>query len=148
MKITLISDGHGEEGIYRQVFLREQDSDLFLCLGDSELPPEAIAPFYGVRGNCDRAFPYKLKDMVDTPAGLLFYRHYPPSGEGMLDDMFSLGIRIFAHGHTHIRRFERIGGIYVVCPGSAAYPRDGLAPGYCVLDVKGPGEVEATFKDI
>ncbi len=46
---------------------------------------------------------------------------------------------IVLHGHTHVRRNEYRNGVYLMNPGSAAQPRDGMPPSYAYIDYEKGG---------
>lgn len=144
MKIVLLSDTHGDEHLAEAVYLREQGADCYLHLGDSELPPSEIAPFVGVKGNRDHFGGYPLERKIKTPLGFLKATHRPPEPSLLSKEK---DIAIYAFGHTHVRMFKKVGNLWLINPGSALLPRDGLAPSYCVLVIE-DGKVEAVFKDI
>ncbi len=147
MKVVIVSDTHGDTSRLEKVFLREQDADIYLHAGDIEASEEAIAPFVGVRGNCDGFYPsHPFSRQIKTPYGLLRIEHRPIVSDAMLISLYNDGVRIFVHGHTHIKE-ERIShGILILCPGSLDYPRDEGDGSYLVLDIEESG-VKSTFKE-
>ncbi len=147
MKIVLASDCHGQEASIKKIFLREQDADSYLFLGDSCLYPQSLSPFASVKGNNDFGLDYPKTLSVNTPAGLLYACHYPIRSKKEVEDLIEKGVRIYAHGHTHRRFYEDDGKLAIVCPGSTDYPRDGQ-PGYCVLMIDKAGKIACTFKDL
>lgn len=145
MKIILASDSHGDSGVLSRI-ARLNYADMYLFAGDSEAPGREILPFLGVKGNCDAGFDYPSHLKMDTPMGILYMSHYPPDKE-LLKRLYLEGVRIYVHGHTHIRRNEELLGIRIICPGSVARPRDMKGPSYALLEI-GDGGAKVSFKDI
>ena len=57
------------------------------------------------------------------------------------------GVKIFIHGHTHVRGAIKDGDSYIFCPGSISHPRDNEVGTYLVLEIT-EKEVKYTFKEI
>lgn len=148
MRILVVSDTHGDNYALEQVALREPSIDLYLHAGDVCAPKESISPFAAVRGNCDGYFreDYKPSYEILTPYGKLHMEHYPVRDiyEASLE---TEGVKIFIHGHTHVREQRNENGVYTFCPGSLAFPRDNDKGTYLILDIT-EKEVKATFKEL
>ncbi len=124
MRIVVISDTHGDDEVARKIFLREEKSDVFLHAGDVVSLPNEIVPFIAVRGNCDMFYPqYPSHFEIETEYGKLYIQHYPMS-QSELNNLKKSGVKIFIHGHTHVKEIKEYDGITVLCPGSASRPRD------------------------
>ncbi len=148
MKIVIVSDTHGDIASLEKVYLRKQNADVFLHAGDSEAPSNSIAPFAGVKGNCDAYFDeYPKFRLVNTPLGILRIEHHPFSSLTQLETLKRDDVKIFVHGHTHKKEATEIDGIYVFCPGSLSYPRDSEIGSYLVLDIEN-NSLNYTFKNI
>ena len=147
MKIVVISDTHGDEEALRMVAMREYDADLYLHAGDVGLMGEgATTPFAAVKGNCD-FYSYPRDYHTQTPYGPLYMRHYPLDSDGAYEAFAKKGWRIFIHGHTHTKECEKIGDLWVFCPGSISYPRDGDKGSYLVIKIE-PGQIIPIFKTL
>jgi putative phosphoesterase len=146
MRIVIVSDTHGDLGALRRVRLIEKDADLWLHAGDVEAPEGEIWPFQAVKGNCDGMFEFPFRRVYGTPYGKLQIEHYPLY-DSAAASLFQDGVRIFVHGHTHVREETEVGGLKVFCPGSLALPEDSALGTYLVLEVS-PQEVKPTFKKI
>ncbi len=148
MKIVLISDTHGSFYELKKVAMIENGADLYLHAGDVEsFSNEDISPFAAVKGNCDYYSPsFPIERRISTPYGTLLIRHHPVILENDLEEMYKEGIRIFIHGHTHIKENKKYKDMYIICPGSLCRPRDDYAS-YAVIDVE-KGKVEVRFKKI
>lgn len=147
MKIVIVGDTHGDLSRMENVYLREQDADAFLHAGDVEAPSSSIAPFCAVRGNCDGFYQeYPFSRDIHTPFGILRIEHRPIVSSAMLMSMKIDGVRIFVHGHTHVREEREDNGIFIFSPGSLVYPRDNDRGTYLVLEICEDG-LTAAFKE-
>lgn len=81
-----------------------------------------------VRGNCDSNFEWPL--VVDLARGGLKFRlqHVPP--DRPRDD-----IDVLLHGHTHVPRNERRGGVLFLNPGCVTRPNRGALPSVAWLEI-------------
>lgn len=133
MKIIIVSDSHGEVDLLRKIVNQHQDADIFLHLGDSQLPEEYLHPFVSVKGNGDFFMPFPRYRILKTPYGDFYCEH------GHLRSVVSPSfVKMnqcvgYLFGHTHIRRYEVIDGIHYLNPGSLTRPRDGLKGCYVVM---------------
>lgn len=145
MKILLVSDSHGNNEALDQIVKLHPDMDLYLHLGDSQCPPEMLHPFQTVKGNCDYFSSAPEYFMIMTDVGYLFACHKPPlqSPEFFQEN----NIKIICHGHTHKRRFEKIGNLVYINPGAVSYARDGNDLSYLILNIQSE-KVEHAFKYI
>ncbi len=148
MKIVVISDTHGDFYELKRVAMVENGASLYLHAGDVEaFGGEDISPFAAVKGNCDYSFSSFLKEYwALTPYGKLYMRHYPAFDKDELNELYDKGVKIFIHGHTHIKENKKYRDMYILCPGSLTRPRDGSAS-YMVLDVD-KEEVKVEFKTL
>lgn len=147
MKIVVISDTHGDFSELKRVAMQENGANLYLHGGDSQaFSLNDISPFASVKGNCDYGlFNCPNEYWTITPYGKLYMRHYPLF-DGDIDELKENDVKIFIHGHTHVKEFKIIDGIYILCPGSLTRPRDDYAS-YMVLNVS-ENNVEVEFKQI
>ena len=148
MKIVIVSDTHGDTHSLQKVLLRETGVDLYLHAGDVVAPKEDINPFAAVRGNCDGFYrqDYEKEYEYMTPYGRIHMEHIPLS-DIMIEALKIEGVKIFIHGHTHVRKNEYDNGTYIFCPGSLSFPRDNDKGTYLVLEIN-EKEVKHTFKEI
>ncbi|MEG0528751.1 MAG: YfcE family phosphodiesterase [Bacilli bacterium] len=130
MKIIVISDAHGDKHEIEKVYLKEQNCDLFLDCGDSQLTPEEIMPFISVKGNCD-FFNFPIKREIKTPFGIIYISHKSPMffNSKVNDYLFVLS------GHTHVVSVKKIENTYFINPGSLTHPRDNELGSYVVIDI-------------
>lgn len=134
MKIGVMSDSHDHIGNLREAIrvMKDQGVEAAIHCGDFCSPfivammKDLDVPAYGVFGNVDGD---KYRMMERKPSNLTLYGelaelnlggkriaivHYPEFAEalartGKYDVVF--------HGHTHVRRVERMGSTLVVNPG-------------------------------
>ncbi len=148
MKIVVISDTHGDFYSIKKVAMIENGADVYLHAGDVEaFGNEDISPFCAVKGNCDYGFShFRSEYTLNTNYGKLYMRHYPIFDETHLKELYDKGIRIFIHGHTHVKERKKYKDMYILCPGSLSKPRDG-SPSYMLIETS-EKKVEIIFKSI
>jgi putative phosphoesterase len=81
-----------------------------------------------VRGNCDSNFGWPLA--VDLARGGKRFRlqHIPPERPPENAD-------VVLHGHTHVPRNEKRGGVWFLNPGCVTRPNQGAAPSVAWLEI-------------
>lgn len=129
MKILLVSDTHGHEEIYQELYRIYPKMDLYLDAGDSQTDQNSIYPFISVMGNCDY-YPFDEKYRIYTPAGYLLMKHKPRfSKEEMENNKF------LVHGHTHVVDVFCENNNIFICPGSTHLSRDITDGSYIILEI-------------
>ncbi|HKP93489.1 MAG TPA: metallophosphoesterase family protein [Chthoniobacterales bacterium] len=93
-------------------------------------PPVTI-----VRGNCDSEIDWPLS--VDLERNGIRFRlvHIPP--EEAPDD-----VDVLLHGHTHVPRNERVGGVLFLNPGCVTRPNRGAPASVAFLEIARDGKME------
>ena len=129
MKILLVSDTHGHDEIYSELYRMYPKMDIYLDAGDSQTDQGSIYPFISVRGNCDY-YPYEDKYRVFTPAGYLLMKHKPFFTTQELNEN-----KILIHGHTHMVDVYEENGHVFICPGSTHLSRDITDGCYLILNI-------------
>lgn len=88
-------------------------------------------PVTVVRGNCDSNFQWPL--VVDlVRAGLRFrLQHIPPEPRLLSAE----NVDVILHGHTHVPRNERRGGILFLNPGCVTRPNQGSPASVAWLEI-------------
>ena len=81
-----------------------------------------------VRGNCDSNFEWPL--VLDLARGGLKFRLQHIPSDRSPDD-----VDVFLHGHTHVPRNERRGGVLFLNPGCVTRPNRGSPPSVAWLEV-------------
>jgi len=132
MKILIVSDTHGNNESLENLVKEYPNMDYYLHAGDSNLNQYELGSFIACKGNCDYFCDFVNIVELKTPFGKLRMQHHPISNIASLkkDD-----IKIFIHGHTHIKEHKEIDGIHIICPGSLILPRDGDFGSYCILEI-------------
>lgn len=131
MKILIVSDSHGHNELLDELIRIYKDVDIFLHAGDSEVPPHTLFPFRAVKGNCDYYFDYQKELIIPTPFGNILLRHKGDATDKYLKDN---DIKIYIHGHTHVKSAYSKKGICYIDPGAICYPRDNCSS-YAILDL-------------
>lgn len=135
MKIVVISDTHGNLSRLDEVMAKEGDIDMFLhcgdICGDEELLKNrtGVAAVQIVAGNMDFNGYSPAYRLVDLPyKHLAFMTHGHRYGvnygtEMLEDEAASVAADIALYGHTHVPEIHKKNGLWVMNPGSLAYPR-------------------------
>ena len=144
MQILVVSDSHSNIEALDTLSNMYPNLDLYLHAGDSEEDEFSIMPFRSVRGNCDYFSTYQESLIIPTPYGKLYMQHRPILS---LDKLKKDDIKIFIHGHTHIRRDEEVDGIRILNPGAISFARDGHYLSYMILDIK-KDKIKVEFKTL
>ena len=121
MKILIVSDSHGHNEIIDDLIRENKDVDIFLHAGDSEVPAYTLFPFRVVRGNCDYIYDTEMEYVIPSPFGNILLRHKDDRNVAYLKEH---EIKIYIHGHTHVKECYKKNGICYINPGSLVYPRD------------------------
>jgi putative phosphoesterase len=131
-RIFVLADTHNK--LSQKIIDLARDADEIWHLGDvcaerilDEL--RAIAPpVTVVRGNCDSNFDWPL--VVDLVRGGLRFRlqHIPP-------ERVPQNVDVVLHGHTHVPRNERRGGVLFLNPGCVTRPNRGSPPSVAWLEI-------------
>lgn len=125
MKLLLISDSHGSSKSIDRIFSNcEFDYLFFLGDGLSDLGTYVnLDNVYYVSGNCDFFSREQGEKYIELEGKKILYTHGNrygvKSGLGkLIEHAEELDVDFCFYGHTHIQKFEKIGDIYYVNPGS------------------------------
>lgn len=93
-------------------------------------------PVAVVRGNCDTHFEWPAA--VDLERNGVRFRlvHIPPERPAQDTD-----VDVVLHGHTHVPRNERRGGVWYLNPGCVTRPNRGAPPSVAQLDIAADGRL-------
>ncbi len=93
-------------------------------------------PVTVVRGNCDSNPEWPLT--TDLKRNGIRFRlvHIPP--ERVPDK----NVDVVLHGHTHVPRNERMGGVLFLNPGCVTRPNRGAPPGVAYLEITADGKMQ------
>lgn len=133
IKLLVVSDTHGDADWIRALWLSHTDYDLFLHLGDSELPASMLYPFVSIKGNCDYFFDYPKTKQIRTKYGNIFMVHNATAATD--EDILKQDVRLFLCGHTHRYEVRSVGPCYFANPGSLIRPRDCSAGTYMEIEL-------------
>lgn len=149
-RIVVISDTHKDFLTLRKIVEKhQQDTDLFLHLGDVEEDVRKIQALYpslsirGVRGNCDFGSKSKPVDIVELGCARILFCHghtmFVSAGTEYLENAArEAGCNVALYGHTHVSFCQYKDGLYIMNPGSPSSPRDGKAS-YGIIDITETG---------
>ena len=141
MKILLVSDSHGDYASLDRLAASFPNMDLYLHAGDSEQDEWSLKPFISVRGNCDHYYDFQNFLVIPSPYGNIYVQHTPFVSKSVINEH---NAKIVIHGHTHIRRNEKVNGILFINPGAISYARDKYDGSYAILNID-KNTVEVTF---
>jgi putative phosphoesterase len=91
-------------------------------------------PVTVVRGNCDSNLDWPLTVNLRRNGIRFRLMHIPP------DDLPE-NVDVLLHGHTHVPRNERIGGVRLLNPGCVTRPNRGSPPSVAVLEIAAEGKL-------
>jgi putative phosphoesterase len=139
LRIFVLADTHNR--LPEAVSKLPRDADEIWHLGDvcaERILDELRAigpPVTVVRGNCDSNYEWPL--VVDLERGGLKFRlqHIPP--ERPPED-----VDVVLHGHTHVSRNERRGGVLFLNPGCVTRPNQGSPASAARLTISGDGKLD------
>ena len=152
MKVIIVSDIHGVSEKLKIVmdFMKEEQIDKMIILGDifnnyydlsvsskeiSQMMWSIPDKLTVVRGNCDSSYyetllPVGMLDYYETIInGIRCYFHH-----GHLRTNYNSSIKLYASGHTHVARLEKIDNIIYLNPGSIGRPRDYSIGSFAVIN--------------
>ena len=135
MKILLVSDTHGHDEIYSELYKMYPKMDLYLDAGDSQVDQDSIYPFISVRGNCDY-YPFDEKYRIYTPVGYLLMKHKPRFTNEEIE-----ANKLLIHGHTHMVDVYEENGHVFICPGSTHLSRD-ITDGCYLILILEPNKID------
>ncbi|ADL12840.1 phosphodiesterase [Acetohalobium arabaticum] len=163
MKLGVVSDTHGSLSAWKETVKYLEDTDMILHAGDllyhgarNPLPSgydteglvKELNGFCGnllaVKGNVDAlvddwVLPYPLSDysvVIDNGRKIVIYHGYQHESKAeRVEFAEQFGADILIYGHTHKPLLERIKGVILLNPGSAALPKqDPSQPTIAVIE--------------
>ncbi len=143
MKLLVISDTHGRIIEAENLINSLSGIDCVVHLGDYQrdglkLESKCGVPVIALKGNTDGSFSNEGYRIVDTEYGKLYLSHghmeaVKRGPENILYKAFSLGCKAALYGHTHVPEYRNLGEIYLLNPGSLAFPRGNRPGSYAVI---------------
>lgn len=145
MRIVVFSDTHGSFMAADTIVKSNPLCDHFIFLGDGMEEIEHIMNIYPekrfhcVAGNCDSCdTPSSLTiELFNTKIFMTHGHHYNvrESHEALVARAREDSAQVILYGHTHCRYYKYSKGFHILNPGSAFQPKDGLPPGYAIIDL-------------
>lgn len=149
MKFVVISDSHGLYDPVMDVVNANPDADIFIHLGDYEIPEYLLNRFIFVKGNCDYFSDAKESYDIDYDFGKIHFEHGNHIDFAHFDEYVkSKNCFIFLFGHLHKKIALKIGDTYVFNPGSLTKPRDSNTGSYLIINIDKNKKVTYEFKTI
>lgn len=150
MKILVMSDSHGRRDLVQKCIQQHPDTEAVLFLGDVLVDikgMEKIFPekqFYCVKGNCDFGSDVPAERLITLQGTGILLTHGHAHGvkygiNALVGYARKIGAKIALYGHTHVPYNTYHDGIYVMNPGSLAYPRDYSKPSYGLIEITPKG---------
>ena len=157
MRIVVFSDSHNDFDVLCRAVRAQPQADMFLHLGDGqdefdelrEKFPDKRMMF--VRGNCDWGSRAESEAVVTLGDRKIFLTHghmydVKRGTEKLRSKAKALGVDVACFGHTHNAATWRVDGVYMLNPGSIAFPR-GTPPTYGVIDIA-DGEIAISIEEL
>jgi putative phosphoesterase len=144
LRIFVLADTHNK--LPQKIIDLARDADEIWHLGDvcSEIILDELRaigpPVTIVRGNCDSNFEWPL--VVDLKRGGLRFRleHIPP-------DVSPDDVDVVLHGHTHVPRNEKRGGVLFLNPGCVTRLNQGSPASVAWLEIAN-GRIKWRFVEL
>ena len=147
-KIIIVSDSHGNDKALKDIILAHPNADAYLHLGDSETFEENIYPFITIKGNNDYYIVNEYRILHIGPLNI-----YMTHGHKMYLDKENIvskarknNCNMFLFGHTHKPFYELYKGIYIINPGSLAYPRSTMGETFAIVTIKDDNSIDVEFQ--
>lgn len=95
-------------------------------------------PLTVVRGNCDSGVDWPWEANLERNGLRFRLIHIPPGRPPE-------GVDVLLHGHTHVPRDERVGGVRFLNPGCVTRPNRGAPASVAHLEIEDDGEMRWTL---
>ena len=160
MRIAVISDTHGSRAAIRRAVRACGPVDRWLHAGDYSQDGAILAqetggqPVTAVAGNCDGwGVAAKAEEFIEAGGKLIWLTHgHHYRVKSGLTDLIAGGRRheadIVVYGHTHRARIDRLAGMLLLNPGSAALAGRNGERSCGVLEIGPDGRVAAQIIDL
>jgi len=139
LKIFVLADTHDK--VPGNLELLAADADEIWHLGDVCAPSvlqviESFGPPVTiVRGNCDSNVDWPLSVELKRNGVRFRLIHIPP-------ERTPRDVDVVLHGHTHVPRNERTGGVLFLNPGCVTRPNRGAPASVAYLEIAADGKME------
>lgn len=146
MKILVMSDSHGRRDLVERCIRCNSSAEIVIHLGDNTTDVEAMRFMFpdrmivNVRGNGDFDHNIPLEDTINAGGVKIFFAHGHTFGvnyslASLMAEARKQGASICLYGHTHESYNKYHDGLYVMNPGSLAYPRGSSFAGYGLIEI-------------
>lgn len=142
-KWLIVSDNHTEAGILYHLYEQHQDANVLIHLGDSEFEyyDTELSLYHRVKGNCDFYPEFPMEEVIENNDIKAFYTHghlYQVNQTRMklAEKAKSMGCQFAFYGHTHVAKYENIGGVHVINPGSISQSRSNIEETFAELIIE------------
>ena len=147
MKILVLSDSHGNEKNMLAAVARTAPG-LIIHLGDCSRDADCLGKFYPniplwqVQGNCDFCSFAPESGLEEVDGVRIFFAHGHRHNVKLNMDSFCnsvcfSGAKLGLYGHTHQARWNSVGGMEFLNPGSIG---DHRRPSYAIVETTGNGQ--------
>ncbi len=152
MKAIIMSDSHGMYWQMEKVVGMYKNADLLIHTGDICSDEDYLRSLfdnrvYIVRGNNDYMSDLPYEEVIKFGGHKILATHGHTMGvyfsyDKILNRALKLGCDMAFFGHTHVPVIEQVQGIWLVNPGSLAYPRGrNKNPSFAILEIDRENEV-------
>ena len=135
MKILVISDSHDRRDLVKKCIMQNSQAEVVIHLGDCVSDTDGLRfsfpdrMFVNVRGNNDFEPDVPISQIITLEGVKLFITHGHRYGvnyglESLISSACNENAQICLYGHTHTPYNKYHNGLYVMNPGSLAYPRE------------------------
>ncbi|HHU75114.1 MAG TPA: metallophosphoesterase [Clostridiales bacterium] len=156
MKILIVSDTHGKNDNYKEVLKRVSPIDLVIHLGDFEGGVDYIrsitpCPIELVSGNNDFFYRLPKEKILNIGKYKVMLSHGHRYGVNfntnhIRETAIINNVDIVMFGHTHVPMINLSGDVWIVNPGSLAYPRqEERIPTFIIMDFDDHGDAHFTL---
>ena len=128
MKILIMSDSHGRRDLVLKCIEQHPDNVKGNCDYGSDVPAELLVTLQGTEILLTHGHAHGINYGINA---LLAYSR-------------KIGAKIALFGHTHVPYNQYHDGIYMLNPGSIAFPRDCSRPSYGLIDITPKGIITNT----
>lgn len=146
MKILVMSDSHGRRDLVEKYIRQNSQAEVVIHLGDYVDDFEGMRfnfsdrMFINVRGNCDFNRDVPLVQIVTFDGVKIFLAHGHTYGvkyslHTLMKAARNEEAQICLYGHTHESYNKYHDGLYVMNPGSLAYPRGSSYASYGLIEI-------------
>lgn len=146
MRALIISDSHGIRSSIKRVLERVGNVDMLIHLGDvyeddNFIRESVQGEVYIIAGNNDFHPRFKKEEIIEIGPYRAWLTHGHQYGvnyglERLEEEARTLGMDIVMFGHTHVPVIRQENELYVINPGSLAFPRqENLKGSFIIMEL-------------